>query len=62
MSLVNTFIRTYELVKLFYRSIELLVPLLQTTNSTLPLVELVIRDFIIEPSLYSLYTKSHSIT
>ena len=61
MSSVNTFTRTYESAKLFYGSAELLAPLLQTTNSALPLVELAIRDFTIEPSLHSLHAELHSI-
>jgi hypothetical protein len=62
MSLVNTFIRTYKSVKLFYGSAELLTLLLQTMNSALFLVKLAIRDFTIEPSLYLLHAELHFIT
>jgi hypothetical protein len=61
MSLVNTFIRTYKSAKLFYGSAELLTLLLQTMNSALLLVELAIRDFIVEPFLHLLQAELHFI-
>jgi hypothetical protein len=62
MLLVNTFTKTYESAKLFYGSAELLTPLLQTINSALPLVKLLIRDSTIEPFLHLLYAELHFIT